>query len=332
MTCKTPVIASIAPKCLLHLSNVPGLLTSIELNQMSKLDETSFETVLNPTEQQQQEQPLKHLSQLAQAYKQIFNKLIQDEQQQNQQQQQEHMENISEERQEKLIPTILEEDNTSIMGSEDVFEPASMSGGLVHIKQEILENTHNVNDDHDETEISHHLANDEDTRSDNIQDTINSQKESLKEDGELVSHKLVLPIITSTLESSKLESCNSDEDESNTSDSSSTSSSSSSSTSTTSSNSNSNSSSDTDTTSSSSSNESDTDSSDSDSESSTSSSSENEIKLVSKNQKLDLETIAKTSEANNSFSPVNEESSSSRIDNAPSQSDELSNMNDEKKL
>ena len=310
MTCKTPVIASVRPKCLMHLSNASGLLTSSEIGQMNKLDETTFDSILNRPPQQ----PPKHLNQLAQAYKQILNKMIQHEQ--NHQQQH----SVVEEQPEKQIPALLEEDNTSPIGSEDVFEPPELSG-LVHIKQEILENVQNSNEETSSLLFDKNLNNDTEDE--------HSKKETLKEsEPQNASNKLNLPTLTTTLEKSNLESSNNSDDDSNSSDSSSSSSSSSTSNSASSASSSNSNSSDTDT---SSSNESESES-DSDSESSTSSSSDTEIKPMSSLSKstidmdekksLDLETIIETDEKNSS--------PSSHAENVSSQSDEISKINDEK--
>lgn len=302
MTCKTPVIASIRSKCLMHLSNTSGLLTANEIGHMNRLDEATFDSILTKPQQQQ---PVKHLNKLAQAYKQLVNQMIQHEQQCQQQQH-----NNVEGRQEKSKSTILEDEN-SPLGSEDVFEPPEMSG-LMHIKQEILE--------HAQIEPSTLLF-DENSKAIEIEDEQSKKSPSIETlTTHTTSNKLNFPSLASTLEKSKLESNNNSDDDSNSSDSSSTSStsssnSSSSSTSASSASSSNSNSSDADT----SSNESETES---ESDSSTSSDTETKSKsTLDLNENKNLDTIVENDEKNYSPNPNTQDTTS--------QSEELVKINDE---
>ena len=132
-TCKTPIIASMTPKCILHLSNASGVFTNGELSQMNRVNEASFSQILAKTAP---EHPPKHLQRLANAYKQILNRMYEEEKQ------------AVQDHHEKLISTIIEEEgimDSDLPNSLSIFEQSS----LIRIKQEILEtnNPHQLEDD-----------------------------------------------------------------------------------------------------------------------------------------------------------------------------------------
>jgi hypothetical protein len=183
--CQTPVIASLAPKCLVHLASAIGLLTQTESSQLNQVNFANLSSMI-----QLETQLPRHLKGLASAYNQMIARMREEQ-------------NAEPEHQDKLVsPPMLEEADQA----ETVNTTNYLTGSLVNIKQEITEFDKIKPCFYKEKEKQALESHSKDKES-SLPTTSNSDKDSIKSDADSTSD-------SSTSSSSSSSNSNTDTDSS----------------------------------------------------------------------------------------------------------------------